>query len=67
MREALSDYQSALRLDPDSDGAQAGAAAATEQLGGTQQEDENGAPVPPPISPNVAGEDAKPTPTPRKQ
>lgn len=63
-REALSDYQRALRLDPDSDEAQAGAAATAEQLGGAQQEDENGAPVPPPITPNVADEDAKPTPTP---
>jgi tetratricopeptide (TPR) repeat protein len=61
-REALADYQRALRLDPNSDAAQAGAADAAEQLGGAQQEDENGAPVPPPITPNVADEDAKPTP-----
>jgi tetratricopeptide (TPR) repeat protein len=65
-REALADYQRALRLDPDSDEAQAGAADAAGQLGGAQQEDENGAPVPPPITPNVADEDAKPTPTPKK-
>lgn len=65
-REALADYQRALRLDPDSDEAQAGAADAAEQLGGAQQEDENGAPVPPPITPNVADEDAKPTPTPKR-
>lgn len=65
-REALADYQRALRLDPDSDEAQAGAADTAEQLGGAQQEDENGAPVPPPITPNVADEDAKPTPTPKK-
>ena len=65
-REALANYQRALRLDPDSDEAQAGAADTAEQLGGAQQEDENGAPVPPPITPNVADDDAKPTPTPKK-
>jgi cytochrome c-type biogenesis protein CcmH/NrfG len=68
LREALTDYQSALRLDPDSDDAQAGAAAATGQLGG-EKEDENGAPAPLPITPNVADEEGKasPTPTPKKQ
>lgn len=66
-REALADYQSALRHDPDNDEAQAGAAAATEQLGGGGQEDENGAPAPLPITPNVADEDGKPMPTPKKQ
>jgi tetratricopeptide (TPR) repeat protein len=64
-REALADYQRALRHDPDNDEAQAGAAAATEQLGGGGQEDENGAPAPLPITPNVADEDGKPTPTPK--
>jgi tetratricopeptide (TPR) repeat protein len=66
-QEALADYQRALRHDPDNDDAQAGAAAVNQQLGGDRQEDENGAPAPPPISPNVAGEDGKPTPTPKKQ
>jgi cytochrome c-type biogenesis protein CcmH/NrfG len=66
LREALADYQRALRLDPDSEEAQAGAAATTDQLGGEQQEDENGAPVPLPITPNVADEEGKPTPTPKK-
>ncbi|MCA1621075.1 MAG: tetratricopeptide repeat protein [Acidobacteria bacterium] len=65
-REALADYQRALRLDPDNDEAQAGAADSAEQLGEAGQEDENGAPVPPPITPNVSDEDAKPTPTPKK-
>lgn len=65
-QEALEDYQRALRHDPDNDDAQAGAAAANQQLGGDAKEDENGAPVPPPISPNVADEDGKPTPTPKK-
>jgi tetratricopeptide (TPR) repeat protein len=69
-QEALSDYQSALRLDPDNTEAQAGAAASKEQLGG-EQEDENGAPAPLPITPNVAdegeGPTPKPKPTPKKQ
>ena len=65
LREALTDYQRALRLDPDNDEAQAGTAAATEQLGGEQQ-DENGAPAPLPITPNVADEEGKATPTPKK-
>lgn len=67
-QEALTDYQRALRHDPDSDDAQAGAAAATDAIGG-DKEDENGAPAPLPITPNVADEDGKPTttPTPKKQ
>lgn len=69
LREALADYQSALRHDPDNDAAQSNAAAAAGQLGDAQQEDENGAPVPPPITPNVAGEQGAPAaaPTPKKQ
>jgi cytochrome c-type biogenesis protein CcmH/NrfG len=66
-REALADYQRALRYDPDNDDAAAGAAAVNQELGGGGKEDENFAPVPPPISPNVADEDGKPTPTPKKQ
>ena len=65
-REALADYQRALRYDPDNDEAAAGAAAVNQELGGGGKEDENFAPVPPPISPNVADEDGKPTPTPKK-
>ena len=64
-QEALADYQRALRHDPDNDDAQAGAAAATDAIGG-DKEDENGAPAPLPITPNVADEDGKPTPTPKK-
>ena len=67
LREALADYQSALRHDPDNDNAQAAAAAVNQELGGDSKEDENGAPVPPPITPNVADEEGKPTPTPKKQ
>lgn len=66
VQEALADYQRALRHDPDNDDAQAGAAAATDAIGG-DKEDENGAPAPLPITPNVADEDEKPTPTPKKQ
>ena len=72
-QEALRDYQRALRLDPDNAEAQKNAADTQEQLGGEQREDENGAPVPPPITPNVADEDDKPAatpsekPTPKKQ
>lgn len=65
-QEALADYQRALRHDPDNGDAQAGAAAATAAIGG-DKEDENGAPAPLPITPNVADEDGKPTPTPKKQ
>jgi Flp pilus assembly protein TadD len=69
LNEALLDYQRALRLDPDNLEAQNNAAATKEQLGGQQQEGENGEPAPLPITPNVADEDkgtkgtvAKPTP-----
>jgi tetratricopeptide (TPR) repeat protein len=67
-QDALTDYQRALRHDPDNEEAQAGAAAMDQQLGGDQQEDENGAPAPLPITPNVADEEGKPaaTPTPKK-
>jgi tetratricopeptide (TPR) repeat protein len=68
-QEALADYQRALRHDPDNEEAQAGAASVDQQLGGDRQEDENGAPVPLPITPNVAdeeGQPTKPTPTPKK-
>ncbi|MBV9923686.1 MAG: tetratricopeptide repeat protein [Acidobacteria bacterium] len=67
-QEALTDYQRALRHDPDNEEAQGGAAAMDQQLGGDKQEDENGAPAPLPITPNVADEEGKPaaTPTPKK-
>jgi Flp pilus assembly protein TadD len=71
LREALADYQRALRLDPDNAEAQNNTAATKEQLGGQQQEGENGEPAPLPITPNVADEDERPvathTPTPKKQ
>ena len=66
-QEALADYQRALRHDPDNEEAQGGAAAVDQQLGGDKQEDENGAPAPLPITPNVADEEGKATPTPKKQ
>jgi cytochrome c-type biogenesis protein CcmH/NrfG len=69
-QEALKDYQNALRLDPDNGDAQKNAADIKEQQGG-EQEDENGAPLPPPITPNVADDDKPSTPnekpTPKKQ
>ena len=68
LRESVADYQSALRLDPDNAEAQKNVAAITEQLGGTQQ-GENGEPAPLPITPNVADEEGRPSPspTPKKQ
>jgi tetratricopeptide (TPR) repeat protein len=66
LRESLTDYQNALRADPDNAEAQKNAAEVTELLGGEQKEDENGAPAPLPITPNVADEEGKPTPTPKK-
>ncbi|MDT7687724.1 MAG: Tetratricopeptide repeat [Acidobacteriota bacterium] len=67
LREAIADYQSALRLDPDNTEAQNNAAATKEQFGGQPQQGENGEPAPLPITPNVADEDEHPTPTPKKQ
>ncbi|HEV7894057.1 MAG TPA: hypothetical protein VGP08_25805 [Pyrinomonadaceae bacterium] len=70
-QEALKDYQRALRLDPDNGEAQKNAADTQEQLGGEQQ-DENGAPAPAPITPNVTDDEDKPAaspsekPTPKK-
>ncbi|HVF42411.1 MAG TPA: tetratricopeptide repeat protein, partial [Pyrinomonadaceae bacterium] len=55
-QEALKDYQRALRLDPNNLEAQKNAADVQEQLGGEQQ-DENGAPAPAPITPNVADDE----------
>ena len=62
-QEALNDYQRALRLDPDNGEAQKNAADLQAQTGGEQQ-DENGAPAPAPITPNVADDEDKPAPTP---
>jgi cytochrome c-type biogenesis protein CcmH/NrfG len=67
LQEALLDYQRALRLDPDNDAAQNAAAETEEQIGGAQQQGENGEPAPLPITPNVTDEEGKPTPTPKKQ
>ena len=65
-REALRDYQRALRADPDNEAAQRAAAEVSPLVEG-EQTGENGEPAPLPITPNVADEDEKPTPTPRKQ
>ena len=66
-QEALKDYQRALRLDPDNGEAQKNAADTQEQLGGEQQVDENGAPAPAPITPNVTDDEDKPAPTPSEK
>ena len=70
MKEALDDYQRALRINPDNEEAQKNAAEIAPAVEGTSQEGENGEPLPPPITPNVSGGEEKasptPTPTPKK-
>ncbi|HVF45481.1 MAG TPA: tetratricopeptide repeat protein [Pyrinomonadaceae bacterium] len=66
LQEALKDYQRALRLDPDNGEAQKNAYDIQGQLGGEQQ-DENGAPAPAPITPNVADDEDKPAPKPSEK
>lgn len=65
LQEALLDYQRALRADPDNEQAQRAASEITPEVQG-EKTDENGAPAPLPITPNVADEGGKPTPTPKK-
>lgn len=64
-RDALRDYQRALRADPDNEQAQRAAAEVSPLVEG-EKTGENGEPAPLPITPNVSGEDEKPTPTPKK-
>jgi len=64
-RDALRDYQRALRADPDNEAAQRAAAEVSPLVEG-EQTGENGEPAPLPITPNVADEGEKPTPTPKK-
>ena len=64
-RDALRDYQRALRADPDNEAAQRAAAEVSPLVEG-EQTGENGEPAPLPITPNVADEDEKPMPTPKK-
>jgi tetratricopeptide (TPR) repeat protein len=66
LREALLDYQRALRINPDDEEAQGRAADMRAQLGGAQ-EGEYGEPPPLPISPNVTDGEERPTPTPKKK
>ncbi|HVF56368.1 MAG TPA: tetratricopeptide repeat protein [Pyrinomonadaceae bacterium] len=72
LREALLDYQKALRNDPDNEEAQRNVAEITPLVESTPPTGENGEPAPLPISPNVTDEDeqatpqATPQPTPRK-
>ncbi len=65
LREALLDYQRALRSDPDNEDAQRNAAAISPDVEG-EKTGENGEPAPLPITPNVADEEGKPSPTPKK-
>jgi tetratricopeptide (TPR) repeat protein len=66
LREAMDDYRRALSKDPDNEEAQRNAAEIAPQVEGTPT-GEYGEPAPLPISPNVADDEAKPTPTPKKQ
>ncbi len=67
MREALLDYQRALRINPDNEEAQKNAAEIAPLVEGTPQEGEYGEPPPLPITPNVTGGEASPTATPAPQ
>ena len=64
LKEALLDYQRALRLNEDDEEAQKNAAEISPLVEGTPQEGEYGEPPPLPITPNVTGGDEKATPTP---
>jgi hypothetical protein len=68
LREALRDYQNALRNNPDNEEAQQRIAAVSPQVEG-EATGENGEPAPLPITPNVttgdAGETDQPSPTPK--
>ncbi len=68
LKEALADYQRALRINPDNEEAQKYAAEVAPLVEGTPQEGEYGEPPPLPITPNVTGGEASPTatPTPKK-
>ena len=65
LREAMDDSRRAQRNDPDNEEAQRNAAEIAPQVEGTPT-GEYGEPAPLPISPNVAEDEAKPTPTPKK-
>lgn len=61
MSEALRDYQSAIRNDPDNEQAQQGIAEISSQLENSPT-GENGEPAPLPITPNVTGGESSPIP-----
>jgi tetratricopeptide (TPR) repeat protein len=67
LKEALADYQRALRINPDNEEAQKNNSELAPLVQGTPQEGEYGEPPPPPITPNVIGGEASPTATPKKQ
>ncbi len=62
LREALRDYQNALRINADNEEAQRNAAEISPQVEG-QPTGENGEPAPLPITPNVTTEGEEPSPT----
>jgi cytochrome c-type biogenesis protein CcmH/NrfG len=68
MRDALMDYQRALRVNPDNEDAQRAAAEISPFVEG-EQTGENGEPAPLPITPNITDAEEKPaaTQTPKKQ
>lgn len=61
MSDALRDYQSALRNDPDNEQAQQGIAEISPPTGNNST-GENGEPAPLPITPNVTGAESSPSP-----
>lgn len=63
LREAMIDYQSALRFDTENEEAQRGAAQLSQQTEGSAT-GEFGEPEPLPITPNVVSGDPQPSPTP---
>ena len=67
LKEALRDYQRALRLNPDNEEAQKNAAEIAPLVEGRPQEGEYGEPPPLPITPNVTGAEASPTATPAQK
>lgn len=67
LREALRDYENALRVNPDNEEAQRNVAEISPQVEGGVPTGENGEPAPLPITPNVTGGGDETTPTPAAQ
>jgi Tfp pilus assembly protein PilF len=64
LKEALADYRLAMKYDLDNEEAIKNSAELSPLVEGTPEPGEYGEPAPLPITPNVTGEDASPTPTP---